>query len=181
MPHPLDKFKYCPVCGSSRFRENDVKSKRCADCGFTYYINPSSATVAFIVNSRNELLVAVRDREPARGTLDLPGGFADMGETIEEGVAREVMEETGLVVCRATYLFSLPNTYLFSGFPVPTLDSFFRCEVDDTSLAQAHDDAASLLWIPLAQVDPTLFGLKSVSEGVRKFVREYVNVSLASL
>lgn len=43
----------------------------------------------------------------------------------EEGVAREVREETGLQVVEATYLFSLPNTYLYSGFLVHTLDLFF--------------------------------------------------------
>ena len=75
MSHPLDKFTYCPVCGSSHFDVNNFKSKRCQDCGFTYYANPCSATAAFIVNDRQEMLVVRRAKEPAKGTLDLPGGF----------------------------------------------------------------------------------------------------------
>ena len=50
MSHDLDKFKFCPVCGSQHFEINNFKSKKCKDCGFTYYLNPSSATVAFILN-----------------------------------------------------------------------------------------------------------------------------------
>lgn len=123
--HPLDLFKYCPKCGSSHFEIRNEKAKKCADCGFTYYFNSSAATVAFILNARNELLVCRRGKEPAKGTLDLSGGFIDMAETGEEGVAREVREETGLQVVEATYLFSLPNTYLYSGFLVHTLDLFF--------------------------------------------------------
>ena len=41
---------------------------------FVYYFNPSSATVALILNERDELLVCRRAKEPAKGTLDLPGG-----------------------------------------------------------------------------------------------------------
>ena len=91
--HPLELFKYCPKCGSSHFVVNNEKSKRCADCGFVYYFNSSAATVAFILNERNELLVCRRGKEPKKGTLDLSGGFIDMYETGEEGVAREVLEE----------------------------------------------------------------------------------------
>ena len=87
--HPLERFGYCPVCGSSRFSVNNVKSKRCGSCGFVYYANPSSATAAFIVRDEH-LLVVRRGKEPARGTLDLPGGFVDMDETAEEGMAREL-------------------------------------------------------------------------------------------
>ena len=50
--HPLEKFHFCPLCGSDRFVENNFKSKRCEACGFVYYFNPSSSTVAVIVNEK---------------------------------------------------------------------------------------------------------------------------------
>lgn len=173
--HPLDLFKYCPKCGSAAFGENDEKSKRCADCGFVYYFNASSATVALILNERGELLVGRRAKEPKKGTLDLPGGFVDCFETGEEGVAREVLEETGLEVVDAKYLFSLPNTYLYSGFLVHTLDQFFRCRVKDDSRLGAMDDVADAFWVPLQEVNPEEFGLDSVREGVKRFLKENQN------
>ena len=103
MEHPLSQFRYCPKCGSEHFDIHNEKSKQCKDCGFVYYFNPSSASVALILNKQNELLVCRRAKEPAKGTLDLPGGFIDMAETGEEGVAREVKEETGLDVTNITY------------------------------------------------------------------------------
>ena len=93
MEHPLSQFRYCPKCGSEHFEIHNEKSKQCKDCGFVYYFNSSAATVALILNGRNELLVCRRAKEPAKGTLDLPGGFIDMAETGEEGVAREVKDD----------------------------------------------------------------------------------------
>ena len=81
MSHVLDKFQFCPVCGSNHFEINNIKSKKCKDCGFSYYLNPSSATVALILNSKEELLAVRRKKAPAKGALDLPGGFVDMDET----------------------------------------------------------------------------------------------------
>ncbi len=166
----LDRFRFCPSCGSPLFEENDDRSKRCGACGFTYYMNASGAYVAFITDGRGRLLVARRALEPAKGTLDLPGGFADPGETAEEGVRREVMEETGLSVRSARYMFSIPNTYVYSGMTIPTLDLFFECEVDDFTALLAHDDVAECMWVNLSEIDPAAFGLKSVSEGVARYV-----------
>lgn len=171
--HPLEQFKHCPKCGSSHFEIHNEKSKHCKDCGFTYYFNSSAATVAFILNQKKELLVCRRGKEPAKGTLDLPGGFIDMNETGEEGVSREVKEETGLIVTKASYLFSLPNTYLYSGFLVHTLDLFFLCQIENDTLLKAMDDVAESFWVPLSQINPEEFGLDSVRKGVQNFLKEY--------
>jgi mutator protein MutT len=137
-----------------------------------YYFNPSAATVAIIMNSRNELLVCRRASDPAKGTLDLPGGFIDMNETAEEGVAREVMEETGMRVVSTGYLFSQPNIYHFSGFDVHTLDIFFACRVDNDTHIEAHDDVAEARFVPLNEIHPEEFGLRSIRRGVERFLKE---------
>lgn len=170
MEHPLSLFRYCPKCGSEHFDIHNEKSKQCADCGFVYYFNPSSATVALILNENNELLVCRRAKDPAKGTLDLPGGFIDIGETGEEGVAREVLEETGLEVQEAVYQFTLPNIYVYSGFPVHTLDMFYLCKVKDTRHISAMDDAADAFFMPLADINPEDFGLGSIRKGLRMFL-----------
>jgi len=169
--HPLDKFDFCPVCGRSHFYVHNFKSKQCADCGFTYYANPSSATAAFILrHNGQELLVARRGKEPAKGTLDLPGGFVDMDETAEQGMRREIMEETGLMVGQLNYLFSIPNRYAYSGMTIHTLDMFFQTEAGDEDEVRAADDAAALMWLPVDQIDPSLFGLQSIRQGVILFL-----------
>ena len=169
--HPLAKFRFCPLCGSDRFVENNFKSKRCEDCGFVYYFNPSSSTVAIIVNEKNELLVVRRAKEPAKGTLDLPGGFCDCYETAEEGVRREVEEETGLCVDSTRFLFSIPNIYPYGGLDIHTIDLFFLCKVTSTNGATAMDDAGELLWMPWQEVKAEDFGLKSISQGVSRLLQ----------
>ena len=177
----MELFGYCPRCGSNLFGVNDFKSKKCGDCGFVLYFNPIAATVAFIVNSNNELLVARRAKEPAKGTLDLPGGFADSFETAEEGVAREVLEETGLTVMEARYLFSLPNVYRFSGFDVHTADAFFVCEIADESAISGADDVADLRWVDIADLRPEAFGLHSIRCGVERMLAEGLLQKIAAL
>ena len=174
MEHPLQKFTFCPVCGSKHFVVNNFKSKRCQDCGFTYYANPCSATAAFIVNDNDEMLVVRRAKEPAKGTLDLPGGFVDMCETVEEGMLREIKEETGLDVQDIRYLFSSPNVYEYSGMGIYTLDMDFLVRVHgdpDALKATVHaaDDAAEALWIPVSEINPDEFGLTSIRNAVIRF------------
>ena len=133
-------------------------------------MNPSSANVAIITNSKGEILVERRRNEPAKGTLDLPGGFAELGETAEQGVAREVMEETGLNVTESKYLFSLPNIYRYSRIDIHTLDMFFECKVEDESVLTANDDAAECMWIAPDDIHTEQFGLRSVRWGLIKFL-----------
>ena len=154
--HVLDKFRYCPVCGSAEFEPSTVKSKRCRHCGFEYFLNPCA-----------------RKNDPAKGTLDLPGGFYDLFETAAQGLAREVKEETGLTVVSSRLLFSYPNTYLYSGFTVHTLDFFFLCRVEDFYALSAHDDAAGYEWIAVRNLRPERFGLDSIRRAVVRFQQDF--------
>ena len=166
--HLLDTFKHCPKCGSDTFAENDIKSKRCGNCGFVYYLNPSAANVAVITDGKGNILVATRSKKPAKGTLDLPGGFCDCHESAEEGVIREVLEETGLKVTATRYLFSIPNIYSYSGMEIHTMDLFFECRTADKATLRAADDVQELQWMALETLDSNLFGLRSIREGVER-------------
>ena len=175
MLHVLEKFKFCPACGSRHFDEQDEKSKCCRSCGFEYYLNPSASVAAFILNERGELLVTRRKREPGRGTLDLPGGFCDIGESIDEALRREVKEETALEVTKAEFVCSLPNKYRYSGFEVPTLDIFFVCEVSNHTEFAVADDVDEAMWLRLEDIHTEEFGLRSVRQALFGFLKERLN------
>lgn len=168
--HILEKFCYCPKCGSSHFVESSEKSKKCENCGFEYFLNPSSAVAAFIFNGKGELLVEKRKKEPAKGMFDLPGGFVDVRETAEEGIKREVKEETMLNVVSTKYLFSQPNIYRYSDFDVHTLDMFYLCEVDNEQEMKAADDAAECTWVKFEDIHIEQFGLRSVRQALHIFL-----------
>ena len=172
--HPLDKFKYCPVCGADNFTENDDKSKKCHKCGFRYYLNAVSAVAGFIVDDNNRLLLCRRAKEPLKGTSDLPGGFVDIGETAEDAIRREVKEELNLHTDSIRYLFSIPNEYLYSGFNVRTLDMFFMIKISDLSTLTAKDDVAQAMFIPFDQININSIGLKSIKIAVEKFLASRV-------
>lgn len=123
-----------------------------------------------IENREGEILVARRAKDPAKNSLDLPGGFIDMYETAEEAVCREIKEETRLIVESANYLFSIPNIYPYSDFEVHTVDMFFKCMVDDFSELKAQDDVSELLFVPLNELIPAEFGLISIRKGVEKLL-----------
>ena len=99
-----------------------------------------------------------------------------MNETAEEGIIREVLEETGLVITSPRYLFSIPNRYLYSGMVIHTVDMFYEVNVADDVIPRADDDAAALKWMPIDDVDPLLFGLQSISQGVRQYQSEILTL-----
>ena len=123
-----------------------------------------------MVDGQQRLLVARRALNPAAGTLDLPGGFVDAGETLENCLRRELLEETGVAFPLERYLFSLPNTYPYSGFEVHTTDAFFLCRAEGQHV-RAADDVAALQWVPLRLLRPEVFGLHSVRTGVEQLLR----------
>lgn len=173
MTHLLDLFTHCPRCGAVGFAEHDFKAKRCSQCGFTYYMNSAAAVVAILRNERGQLLIARRKEEPARGTLDLIGGFVDPGEGLEQALLREVREETGMDIasCPRKYLFSLPNTYLYSGLTVHTTDAFFLVDIAADTPLHPSDDVADCWWMHPEDIQSELFGLASIRAGVARYLQ----------
>ena len=138
---PVDKtFRYCPSCGVAR---SDVGENpfRCGSCEFVMYFSPAAAVGAIIRDSQGNIMFLVRGKDPGKGQLGLPGGFADAGETLETSLRREVLEESSLVVDNIRYLCSFPNQYAYRGVTVEVLDTFFVCSVEsfDSLTAQAGE------------------------------------------
>ena len=134
-------------------------------------MNASAAVAGFILNKNGDLLVCKRGKEPAKGTLDLPGGFVDDNETAEQAITREITEELGAKVVESSYLFSLPNQYLYSGLTVPTLDMFFACKLESTENLTPADDVEDCFFVPVSDLNPELFGLNSIQKAVGIFIK----------
>lgn len=165
-------LRYCPRCGGQDVRADRDNKMICDGCGFEFYFNTAAAVAGLIVDEDGRLLVIVRDEEPAKGTWDLPGGFVDPGESVEEAVTREVREEVGLEVVSTKYFCSVPNVYEYKAVQYATADMAYICEVEDVSRARAKatDEVRAILFKRADEIDVSKFGFKSVGEIVRRFL-----------
>ena len=87
------EHSYCAFCGSISTQTS--WPRRCLQCGNTVYRNPLPVAVV-LQPVGNGLVVVRRNTEPSKGTLTLPGGYVDFGETWQEAARRELLEETGI-------------------------------------------------------------------------------------
>lgn len=168
---PINVLKFCPECGSENFNADSSKSMKCGSCGFLIYFNVAAAVAALIYDENDNLLFTIRKRDPAKGTLDLPGGFVDADETAEGALKREILEELNLEISDLKYLATIPNIYLYKGITYRTLDLFFKCRVADMSVIKANDDVEDYCFLKPEDVDPEKVGLlsiRSVLEMIRK-------------
>ncbi|MDR0711757.1 MAG: NUDIX domain-containing protein [Prevotellaceae bacterium] len=167
--YPSSVFKFCPFCGATEFVWDGVKAHSCGACRHKLYANEAAATVALIVNEQGELLFVRRKYDPAKGTLDLPGGFVDLGETAEHAIIREVKEELNLEVKELQFFGSFPNRYLFGGVVYFTLDLVFTCTVHDLSPLCAADDAEACMFIAPQKINVEEIGLESIREVAKRY------------
>ncbi|HET7460767.1 MAG TPA: NUDIX domain-containing protein [Longimicrobium sp.] len=120
----MEKNRHCSYCGA-RFTDGQPWPRRCAACGNTSYLNP--VPVAVVLQPVDDGLIAVRRAIPPAGRLALPGGFIDAGETWQHAAARELREETGIVIdpstLRAARVLSAPDGTLLVFVLAPALAS----------------------------------------------------------
>jgi len=169
-------IRYCLKCGAATLRFIGPKLVHCEACGFDLYLNTAAAVAALITDDHRRLLIVVRAEDPCRGMWDLPGGFADPGESAEECVRREVKEELGLEVTAARYLCSYPNTYEYGGMRYATVDLGFVCAVNSLEAARiAKDEVSQVLFVRPEEIDTARFGFGSVGKIVDRYRSESVN------
>ncbi len=144
---PRNFLKYCPHCGSSSFAPKSDKELVCGSCGFRFFTNSAAAVAAIIVDGEGRVMLTRRAVEPWKGMLDLPGGFVDPGESLEEALRRELREELDFMPEKPVYLCSFANRYVFSGYAVRTTDAAFVCHTERTRFAPS-DDIDLVEWHP---------------------------------
>ena len=172
--HPRDVIKYCPRCGSKAFITNDMgRSFDCEGCNFKYYFNNSAAVACLIFNQEGKLLLTRRAIDPAKGMLDLPGGFVEPMERVEEAIVREIREELGVLITNAEFLVSFPNEYVFSGFSVFTIDMACICSVDDLSSIVPADDVSSVEFLFPEEIKHELLCFQSMSKIIDFYINKY--------
>jgi ADP-ribose pyrophosphatase YjhB (NUDIX family) len=139
----IEKNSCCSYCGT-RFPVAETWPHSCASCGNTSYLNPIPVVV-LLVPVEAGLVVARRNIEPQKGTLVLPGGYLDLGETWQEGAQRELFEETGIwIPADEISLYDvhngLDNTLVVSGLasvqPKSCLKPFSSSETQEIDLIE---------------------------------------------
>jgi NAD+ diphosphatase len=98
--------RFCGSCGSPTARKRGETAFECIACGHLSYPRISPAVIVAVVRD-NRILLA-RAKRFAPGMYSVLAGFVEPGETLEECVAREVREETGIEVKNLRYFASQP-------------------------------------------------------------------------
>ena len=90
---------FCAGCGARlALRQHEGHTRPvCPDCGRVVYYDPKLAATCVIQRDGKTLMVR-RAVQTGYGLWSMPGGYVDRGEPVEDAAAREVREETGLVV-----------------------------------------------------------------------------------
>jgi NAD+ diphosphatase len=99
--HWRDRSRICPACGGTPQAIAGSFGARCPACGREYYPRIHPAVIVHI--TRGEEFLMVRKAEWPAGQYGLVAGYVEFCESLEECVAREVLEETGLAVTDIRY------------------------------------------------------------------------------
>lgn len=130
---------YCGTCGSNYVHHKEQRALVCSKCGKTIYPTISPCVIVAITDGDRILLT--KYAHGAYRNYALVAGFAEIGESIEETVHREVYEETGLKVKNLRFYKSQPW-----GFTDTLLFGFFA-ELDGEDIVTLQEEElAEAIW-----------------------------------
>lgn len=145
----------CAVCGRAITRRpadaHRPKHLTCPRCRYMIYDYPRSACGTLVVREDHVLLLT-RAQAPRKGFMDVPGGFLEANESLEQAARRELREETGLTLGRVEPLGTYWDTYFIRGFGRFPVQNFYFVGHWRRGTPVAADDAADAEWVPLASL-----------------------------
>ncbi|NLS14848.1 NAD(+) diphosphatase [Vibrio sp. SM6] len=134
--HMLQSLRFCPLCGGRNFLNHDQLAMQCGECRTLHYPRIFPCIIV-AVRKENQILLAQHPRHRT-GMYTVIAGFVEVGETLEQCVAREVREETGIEVTNIRYFGSQPWAFpssLMMGFTADYAKGHLR--PDRTELTDA--------------------------------------------
>lgn len=173
------EYNFCPKCGNEAERKL-YNLLVCKNCGYDFYINPSPTNAVILENSKGEILLIKRKFEPKKGYLDLPGGFVESGESLEESSLREVKEELGINIPAVKYFGSYPDEYLFQGINIKTLGFVLTGKIPDGEIITASDDAEEPTFYKKEDLPVEKLAFESLRQGLRDYLKQKLTVSPAA-
>lgn len=130
--------RYCGRCGHETGFHPRERARWCQQCELSWY--PRLAPCVIVVIRRDDRLLLARSSRTRRNFYSLIAGFVEVAETLEEAVAREVKEETGLDVTNIRYQGSQPWP-----FPHQLMMGFFA-DYAGGELVLQEDEIADAGW-----------------------------------
>lgn len=130
--------------------------------------NPLVGIGAVIVDLRGRVLLVKRGTEPMKGHWSLPGGLLELGETLVEGIKREVSEETGLFIEPEAIVEVVDRIYRNSDGKQSQVQYHYVivdywCRVIDGDL-KPSSDASEVAWVSRAEwTDTNFYSLESIT------------------
>ncbi|MEO8877434.1 MAG: NAD(+) diphosphatase [Polyangiaceae bacterium] len=136
--------RFCGRCGTATIRTENERCMACPSCKLTAYPRISPAIIV-LVRRGNQALLARNARFPGVFFSTL-AGFAEIGESLEETLAREVREEVGIGVKNIRYFGSQP-------WPFPnSLMIGYTCEWADGEIAVDGEEIAEAQWFSASEL-----------------------------
>lgn len=144
--HMSQTLRFCPQCGGRNHLNHNQLAMQCGDCRTLHYPRIFPCIIV-AVRRESELLLAQHPRH-RNGMYTVIAGFVEVGETLEQCVAREVKEETGINVTNVRYFASQPWAFPSS------LMMGFLADYDSGDLKPDYSELSDAQWFDVANLPP---------------------------
>lgn len=165
-------YSFCPKCGDKLNKENK-NLLICQKCNYHFYISPKPCNALILENDTGEILFVKRRDNPQKGYWDLPGGFVDINENVEQSAVREAKEELGIDLKDFHYIGSYCDLYNYNGVQFNTIGFVFTGKIGNQKV-EAHDDASEAKYFDpnnIPEKDLELLAFPSLLHAIKLYLK----------